>query len=86
MKIAFEKTITEKTEVEITLPCYRTDNICNVYKVYSETECLKVCYSSYYPGVEINPIAVAFGKSAIECTKHDYDVKFEEICNLLINK
>ena len=86
MKITIEKTVTEKTEVEITLPCYRKDNICHVYKVFSEDECIQVCYASIYPTVGVTSITLAFGKSNTDCTKDEFETKMKEIVNLIINK
>lgn len=82
MKITITKTIEETHELE--LPAYRK-NICYYYKIISEEKAIQICFA---PGSE--SIAISYTSIALKCDEAsnqlDFDAKFNEVMNLLIEK
>lgn len=83
MKRTITETVTK--EVEFELPHYRTDNICHIYKVYSDSESIQVCYATDYYGISHRPNMIsAFGNETIETTEEEFLLKFDEVYHNLL--
>lgn len=81
------KTEIIKTEIEIDLPAFTTNNICYWHKVYSPEKCLTVFIGcNLEADIMINFSSLALGESKIACSKEIFEEKFKEAMEILINK
>jgi hypothetical protein len=85
IKIKVAIPVTQKFEVEITLPVYRKsgDIRCHFWKVYSAKECLH----AYIGGsIEIQSSQCAFQVDDVDCTKEEFDAAYSETLAILNSK
>lgn len=76
MEITIKKTVEEK--VVIILPAYFKD-ICNVYKVYSSVNCIRVCYSEGFESISNTYAGLPFEMEAPESTEEEFNEMFNTI-------
>jgi hypothetical protein len=80
MKYKINKTVEE--EVEISLPCYRSDGL-HYFKVFSETKCLNIMMYFGNAHIQMQGLACAFESDTKEITKQEFDAKYEGVLDKL---
>jgi hypothetical protein len=80
-----KRTITEQVtkEVDFEVPCYRTDNLCRIGKVYSEEKCLMVTYLNGHEAIANQAMQLAFSQRFVDSTEEEFLEKFDEVLSIL---
>lgn len=80
-----KRTITEQVtkDVDFEVPCYRTDNLCHIGKVYSDKEFIMITYLKGHEAISNVDISLAFGERTVETTEEEFLEKFDEVLSIL---
>lgn len=83
MKISFKKTIEETHELE--LPAFKK-NPAYLFKIISETQAIQICTVPNSESIALGHTSVALTNGHEESNQEEFDLKFNEVVTLLMEK